>query len=97
MGRFRKQDSKGNEPQPVDKEKATVAVNAEPYPEQKKGTRFPEDLAGEVWGTDIDSYPVRDKSEDPKWATNIVWIWIGLASFVVVFFMIMMILGAILD
>ena len=40
------------------------------YPDQKGGPITEEDLAGEVWGIDIDSYPLRDKDEDPKWAIN---------------------------
>ena len=38
-------------------------------------------------------YPLRESSEDPKWAVRIVAIWIGIASFSIVFILTLMILG----
>jgi hypothetical protein len=67
------------------------------YPEQKKGAKFVEDLANERWLEDLDAYPVRDSSEDPRWALNIVRIWTGIAIFSITFLSVLMILGAILD
>ena len=68
-----------------------------PYPEQTPDRQPPEDLAGEIWGVDIDSYPERDKSEDPKWAVRTVGTWIGLALFSLTFILVLTALGAIYD
>lgn len=54
-----------------------------------------EDLAQETW--DRTDYPLRDGSEDPRWAVRTVWIWIGLALASLIFIIVMAILGAIYD
>lgn len=40
-----------------------------------------------------DVYPLRDPSEDPRWALWIVWIWIIAAVGLFLFFIVLVILG----
>ncbi len=47
------------------------------YPEQSREIIPPADEAGEIWTDDIDTYPLREKSEDPRWAVSTVWVWVG--------------------
>ena len=68
-----------------------------PYPEQRPDVEHEADLSGEIWGVDIDSYPLRDKSEDPRWAVRTVWIWTGIALASLTFITALLILGAIYD
>ncbi len=42
---------------------------------------------------DLDVYPLRDASEDPRWAVRIVWIWVGMALFLLLFLITLFILG----
>lgn len=67
------------------------------YPEQTPELRPPADLAGEIWGVDIDSYPLREKEEDPRWALGIVWTWFGIAVTSILFVATLIVLGAIFD
>ena len=41
-----------------------------------------------------DEYPVRDPSEDPKWALRTVWVWVGIMIFLLLF-MLYLIIGGI--
>jgi hypothetical protein len=67
------------------------------YPVQDPQMRPPEDLAGEIWGVDIDSYPLREKEADPRWAVRTVWLWFGIAVTCIVFVGTLIVLGAIYD
>lgn len=40
-----------------------------------------------------DAYPLRDRSEDPRWAVWIVWIWVIIAIALFSFFIALAILG----
>ncbi len=42
---------------------------------------------------DLDLYPVRDPSEDPRWALRTVQIWVGMAIFLLLFIITLLILG----
>jgi len=42
---------------------------------------------------DLDVYPLRDASEDPRWAVRTVWVWIGMALFLLLFLITLFILG----
>lgn len=42
---------------------------------------------------DIETYPLRSPSEDPRWAIRIVWTWVSIAIFLLLFLTILMILG----
>jgi hypothetical protein len=41
----------------------------------------------------LDLYPVRDPSEDPRWALRTVQIWVGIAIFLLLFIITLVILG----
>ena len=38
-------------------------------------------------------YPLRGASEDPGWAVKTVWVWIFIASGLLTFFLVLLILG----
>jgi len=42
---------------------------------------------------ELDVYPLRDASEDPRWALWVMWIWIGISVGLFLFFVVLMILG----
>ena len=41
----------------------------------------------------LDVYPLRDPSEDPCWAVRTVWVWVGMALFLLLFLITLLILG----
>jgi hypothetical protein len=41
----------------------------------------------------LDVYPLRQPSEDPRWAVNTVYIWVGMAIFLLLFLIALFILG----
>ena len=41
----------------------------------------------------LDGYPLRDPSEDPRWAVRTVWTWVGMAIFLLLFLITLFILG----
>lgn len=45
----------------------------------------------------LDVYPVRDASEDPKWAIRTVWVWVGMVLFLLLFFVYLIIAGIFYD
>jgi hypothetical protein len=49
------------------------------------------------WEKELDSYPLREKTDDPRWAVRIVWIWIGFALTALTFILVLLVLGAIYD
>jgi len=42
---------------------------------------------------DLDVYPLRDPSEDPRWALRVAWTWIIIAMGLFLFFMVLAVLG----
>jgi len=42
---------------------------------------------------DLDVYPLRDASEDPRWAVRTVWVWVSMALFLLLFLITLFILG----
>ena len=46
---------------------------------------------------ELDVYPLRDATEDPNWAIRTVWTWVGIAVFLLLFFVVMTILGIFYD
>ncbi len=41
----------------------------------------------------LDVYPLRQPSEDPRWAVHTVWIWVVMAIFLLLFLITLFILG----
>ncbi len=52
---------------------------------------------GPAWEAEIDVYPLREATEDAKWAVRTVWIWIGFALVAMGFILVLLILGAMHD
>ena len=42
---------------------------------------------------ELDVYPLRGASEDPRWAVRTVWTWVGIAIFLLLFLVTLLILG----
>jgi hypothetical protein len=42
---------------------------------------------------DISLYPLRDPSEDPRWAVRVVWTWVIIGLFLLAFIVTLFILG----
>ena len=42
---------------------------------------------------EIELYPLREPSEDPRWAVRTVWVWVSIAVFLLLFIIVMLILG----
>ncbi|MDT8300165.1 MAG: hypothetical protein RQ760_01695 [Sedimentisphaerales bacterium] len=42
---------------------------------------------------EIDLYPLREPSEDPRWAVRTVWVWVSIAVFLLLFIIVLLILG----
>jgi hypothetical protein len=42
---------------------------------------------------ELDVYPLRDPSEDPRWVVRTVWFWVVTAILLLVFFIVLAILG----
>ena len=58
---------------------------------QEKGEEGPK------WESELDSYPLREAGEDPRWALRTVWIWTGFAIAALIFILTLLVLGAIYD
>jgi hypothetical protein len=50
-----------------------------------------------AWEADLDSYPLRAPSEDPRWAVRTVWCWVVFAVTSLVFILVLLVLGAFYD
>ena len=46
---------------------------------------------------EMGTYPLRPHSQDPMWASIIVWIWVSFAVFCIVFIVVLLVLGSIYD
>lgn len=51
----------------------------------------------EHWEADLDYYPLREPSEDARWAVRTVKIWVGFALCAMAFILTLLILGTIYD
>ncbi len=77
-----------------DDEKKQIQENAaEARPEKSKD----QDPPGPEWEAELDSYPLREKSEDKPWAVRTVWTWMGILTVCLIFIMTMLILGTLYD
>ena len=46
---------------------------------------------------DLEIYPLREPSDDPRWAIRVVKIWIGFVIAALIFILTLLVLGAIYD
>jgi len=52
-----------------------------------------ENLPARDWDKDLDSYPLREKSKDPRWAIRIVWTWVGVVLVFIAFILWLIVAG----
>ena len=52
---------------------------------------------GPAWEDDLDVYPLREKTEDPRWAVRTVWIWVVVALMSLAFILTLLVLGIFYD
>ena len=64
---------------------------------QKKQVTEDQERLAAALEDELDVYPLRSSSEDPRWAIRTVWTWIGIAVFLLLFFLVMTILGIFYD
>lgn len=50
-----------------------------------------------AWESELDTYPLRSPSEDPRWAVRTVGCWIAVAVASLIFIVVLLVLGAIYD
>jgi hypothetical protein len=50
-----------------------------------------------AWEADLDTYPLRSPSEDPRWAVRTVVGWVIFAVASLIFILVLVVLGAIYD
>ncbi len=76
----------------VEKENSgKVALPADNGEESKPQDKGPE------WEADLDSYPLREPADDPRWAVRTVRIWAGFVLLSLAFILTLLVLGAIYD
>ena len=46
---------------------------------------------------DLDQYPLRQSTDDPRWAVRVVKIWMGFVIAALIFILTLLVLGAIYD
>ncbi len=66
-------------------------VGSEPISESEAEPKAP------AWEADLDTYPLRSPSEDPRWAVRTVVGWVVFALISLVFILVLIVLGAIYD
>ena len=42
---------------------------------------------------EVAAFPLRERSEDPRWAVGIVWTWVVIAVFLLLFIIVLFVLG----
>jgi hypothetical protein len=70
-------------------------LDEEPKPEAKREP--PLEPKAPPWEADLDVYPLRSPSEDPRWAVRTVKYWVAFAVASLVFILALIVLGAIYD
>ena len=67
-------------------------MSAEQSNDESRGDAAPAEPPSE-----LDVYPLRERSEDPRWAVWTVWIWVGIASFCLLFILWLVVMGFFYD
>ena len=65
--------------------------------EAKEKPQEPPLPPGPAWEDDLDVYPLREKTEDPRWAVRTVWIWVVVALMSLAFILTLLVLGIFYD
>lgn len=60
-------------------------------------TESPPESKAPPWEADLDVYPLRSPSEDPRWATRTVGCWVVFAIASLILIVVLLVLGAIYD
>jgi hypothetical protein len=42
---------------------------------------------------ELEAYPLREATDDPRWAVRTAWTWVGIATFLLLFLVTLLILG----
>jgi len=96
-----KVDPQPDEGSPQKKGESPAGPSPDSEPEEAGDTRSSEEKPGKSeespGGDDLSVYPLRDPSEDARWAIRTVRIWIGFALAAIVFILTLLVLGAIYD
>jgi hypothetical protein len=71
--------------------------NLEEEPESETTTESPTEPKAPAWEADLDVYPLRSPSEDPRWAVRTVVGWVAFAVASLVFILVLLVLSAIYD
>jgi hypothetical protein len=66
-------------------------------PESEAKIESPTEPKAPAWEADLDVYPLRSPSEDPRWAVRTVGCWIIFAVASLIFILVLIVLGAIYD
>ena len=88
-----------------DKQGETAGKKSSPsgsQPEEKVGgTEGSAEKAGDSEGAEaeyeLSAYPLREPSEDPRWAIRTVWVWIGFGLASLIFILTLLVLGSVYD
>lgn len=66
-------------------------------PEPETMTESSTEPKAPAWEADLEVYPLRPPSEDPRWAVRTVGCWIIIAVASLIFILVLLVLGAIYD
>ena len=72
-------------------------MNEEAEKKESAEENASQESQGPDWEAELDVYPLREKTEDPRWAVRTVWIWVGFALTSLAFILTLLVLGAIYD
>jgi hypothetical protein len=72
-------------------------MNDESKPKEQQADKIKEDTSNTEQPVapqeGINLYPLRDPSEDPRWAVRVVWTWVIIGLFLLAFIVTLFILG----
>jgi hypothetical protein len=85
------------ESQPPQSEGPTASEKPQGPGEAKEEPQAPPLPPGPAWEDDLDVYPLREKTEDPRWAVRTVWIWVVVALASLAFILTLLVLGIFYD
>jgi|GEM_PF-1478469 len=99
----KKKAPEGDQPAPAGEQPVTAEEKPAQAEDQgagegvEKAEDRPEGSPGPEWEKELEVYPLREASEDPKWAVRTVWIWIGFGLISLAFILVLLVLGLFYD